>query len=131
MTGWWLPLNHRRLWFALSCALIGAVIVGSLTPGGVPKIGHLGDKWEHALSYLVLATWFVGLAPRRTYPWIATGLVLLGFTMEVLQYALTSDRMADARDMTANSIGIAVGIVLAYVGLGAWAQRVESWLHRR
>jgi len=119
------------LWFALSCALIGAVIVASLTPGGVPKIGHLGDKWEHALSYLVLATWFVGLAPRRTYPWIATGLVLLGFTMEVLQYALTSDRMADARDMTANSIGIAVGIVLAYVGLGAWAQRVESWLRRR
>ena len=51
--------------------------------------------------------------------------------MEVLQYALTSDRMADARDMTANSIGIAVGIVLAYVGLGAWAQRVESWLRRR
>ena len=61
MSGWWLPLYHRRLWFALSCALIGAVIVGSLTPGGVPKIGHLGDKWEHALSYLVLATWFVGL----------------------------------------------------------------------
>jgi len=131
VTGWWLPLYHRRLWFALSCALIGAVIVASLTPGGVPKIGHLGDKWEHALSYLVLATWFVGLAPRRTYPWIATGLVLLGFTMEVLQYALTSDRMADARDMTANSIGIGVGIVLAYVGLGAWAQRVESWLRRR
>jgi len=51
--------------------------------------------------------------------------------MELLQYALTSDRMADARDMTANTIGVGVGILLAYVGLGSWAQRVESWLSRR
>ena len=131
MTGWWLPLYYRRVWFALSCVLIGTVVAGSLLPGGVPRLAPVGDKWQHALSYLVLATWFVGLAPRRTYPWIATGLVVLGFTMELLQYAFTADRMADPRDMTANSIGVAVGIVLAYIGLGAWAQRVESWLSRR
>jgi VanZ family protein len=130
VTGWWLPLNHRRVWATLSCVLVAGVVFGSLKSGGL-HLGHVGDKWQHSVSYLVLATWFVGLAPRRTYPWIATGLVLLGFTMELLQYALTTDRMADARDMTANSIGIAIGIVLAYFGLGAWAQRLESWLSRR
>jgi hypothetical protein len=129
-SGFWLPLNHRRLWFALSCVLIGGVMFGSLTPGGV-HLGHVGDKWQHSLSYLVLATWFVGLAPRRAYPWIATGLILFGFTMELLQSALTVDRTADARDMTANSVGIAAGMLLAYVGFGAWAQRLESWLSRR
>jgi VanZ family protein len=131
MSGWWLPLNHRRLWTSLSFVLLAAVVFGSLKPHGLPPLVPVGDKWQHGLTYLVLATWFVGLAPRRTYPWIATGLVLLGFTMEILQYVLTTDRMADARDMTANSIGIAIGIVLAYFGLGAWAQRLESWLSRR
>ena len=130
MNRWWLPLSYRRVWFALSCVLIAGVVLGSLKPGGV-HLGHFGDKWQHSLSYLILATWFVGLAPRRTYPWIATGLILLGVMMELLQYALTSDRIADARDMTANSLGVAAGVVLAYVGLGAWAQRIESWLSRR
>jgi VanZ family protein len=129
MKGWWLPLSHRRIWLALSCVLIAGVVFGSLKPGGL-HLGQVGDKWQHSLTYLILATWFVGLAPRRTYPWIATGLILLGFTMEILQDLLTSDRMADARDMAANSIGVAAGIVLAYVGLGAWAQRFESWLNR-
>jgi VanZ family protein len=128
---WWLPLSHRWLWTSLSVVLILGVIVGSLWPGGVQALPKIGDKFQHVFSYFVLATWFVGLAPRRTYPWIAAGLLLLGLSMEILQYLLKADRVADARDMVANTIGIGIGIVLAYVGLGAWAQRVEQWLSRR
>ena len=131
MKRWWLPLSHRWLWTSISLALIGGVVVGSLWPGGVKELNHVGDKFQHVFSYFALATWFVGLAPRRTYPWIAAGLLLLGLSMEFLQHLLTTDRVADARDMIANSIGIGIGIVLAYVGLGAWAQRVEQWLSRR
>jgi hypothetical protein len=131
VTGWWLPLSHRWLWVMLSVVLIAGVVIGSLWPGGVHGLGHVGDKFQHMFSYCVLATWFVGLAPRRTYPWIAAGLLLLGLSMELLQGALISDRFADPRDMAANSLGIGVGIVLAYVGSGAWAERVEQWLNRR
>jgi VanZ family protein len=131
VNAWWLPLSHRWLWGSVSVALLAGVVIGSLWPGGVRGVEDVSDKFQHTFSYFVLATWFVGLAPRRTYPWIAAGLLLLGLTMEVLQGTLTTDRAADPRDMAANSIGIGIGIVLAYVGLGAWAERVEQWLSRR
>ena len=128
---WWLPLSHRWLWITFSVVLIVGVVIGSLWPGGVQGFGQVSDKFQHVFSYFMLATWFVGLAPRRTYPWIAAGLLLLGLSMELLQGAFISDRFADPRDMVANSLGIGIGVVLAYVGVGAWAARVEQWLSRR
>jgi len=47
---------------------------------------------------------------------------MLGFARE--------DRVADPRDMAANTAGIIVGMIAAYVGLGTWAVRVEAWLSR-
>jgi VanZ family protein len=124
----WLPLSYRRFWLVLSVALVAIVVAGSLAPGGVTV--PVGDKLQHAMTYFALAAWFAGLTPRRNYPWVAAALLLLGLCMELLQHTLTAHRVADARDMAANSVGIAAGIVAAYVGLGAWAQRIEAWLRQ-
>ena len=128
MNDLWLPLSFRRLWLVLSVGLVAIVVAGSLSPGGGTM--PVGDKMQHALAYFALAAWFAGLTPRRNYPWVAAALLLFGLCMELLQHTLTAHRVADARDMAANSIGIAAGIVAAYVGLGAWAQRIEAWLGR-
>jgi hypothetical protein len=32
--------------------------------------------------------------------------------------------------MIANSLGIALGLVVAWIGLGGWAQRIEDWARR-
>jgi VanZ family protein len=130
VNSWWLPLTHRRVWTVFRVALVALVVYGSLAPGGVKPMQEIGDKWQHATSYFVLAGWFAGLAPRRNYPWVASGLLLLGLTLELLQYALTPDRIADPRDMVANTAGIFIGLVAACVGLGTWALRVEAWLAR-
>jgi len=134
MNSWWLPLEYRRIWTALSIVLVAIVIYGSLAPGGVKIVQGIGDKWQHGTTYFVLAAWFAGLAPRRTYPWIVTGLLLLGLSLELMQYAMAeehmADRVADPRDMAANTAGIIVGMIAAYVGLDTWAVRVESWLSR-
>jgi VanZ family protein len=125
----WLPLSYRRLWLVLSISLVAIVVAGSLAPPGQVAV-PVGDKWQHAMTYFALAAWFAGLTPRRNYPWVAAALLLLGLCMELLQHTLTAHRVADARDMAANSVGIAAGMVAAYIGLGAWAQRIEAWLRR-
>jgi VanZ family protein len=114
----------------LSIALVAFVVYGSLVPGPDNPLDEVDDKWQHIATYCVLAAWFAGLAPRRTYPWIASGLLLLGFTLEVLQYYLTTDRVADPSDMAADTAGVVAGLIAAYIGLGAWAVRVEAWLGR-
>ena len=127
---WWLPLVHRRVWMVFSIALVAFVVYGSLVPGADNPLEEVDDKWQHVATYCVLAAWFAGLAPRRNYPWIASGLLLLGFTLEVLQYYLTTDRVADPRDMAADTFGVVAGLIAAYIGLDTWAVRVEAWLGR-
>jgi hypothetical protein len=136
MTSWWLPLEYRRIWTVLSIVLVATVVYGSLAPAGIELVQDIGDKWQHGTTYFVLAAWFAGLAPRRNYPWIVSGLLLLGLSLELLQYAMAEEHIADAhrvadpRDMAANTAGIIAGTIAAYVGLGTWAVRVEAWLSR-
>ena len=59
------PLAYHRLWLALGVALVIAVIVSSLVPGGTLTLGRFpgADKLAHASAYLVLMVWFaVGLS---------------------------------------------------------------------
>jgi VanZ family protein len=123
-----LELRHRRLWIAASLALLALVVWGSLQTsigGSTPK-GF--DKIEHFTTYLVLAFWFTGLAPRARWWRVAAGLLVLGLAMELGQYLMQAGRLGDPVDMVANTAGIAVGLMLAWLGLGGWAQKVESWL---
>jgi hypothetical protein len=123
-------LAHRRLWLGLGSALAVAVIVSSLVPGGVPGLGLGLDKLAHASAYFVLMVWFAGLQPRRLWGRLALALIGLGLVLEVAQGAMHMHRVADARDLLANAVGVALGALLAAAGLARWPYRLETWLAR-
>jgi VanZ family protein len=122
-----LPLRYPKSWAVVGWLLVAAVIVGSLVPGtNLPKLG-ISDKIEHAGAYCMLMVWFSGLYRRPLYPLIAAVLLFLGIGLDLLQ-GLTRTRSLDWRDMVANGVGIAIGLVAARYFLGGWCQRIEQRL---
>ena len=101
------------LWSALWCAAIAAVVISSLLPAAdvpVPDMPN-GDKLLHASAYLALAAMAVQLFPRwSSLLGAGVGLVLLGIGVEYAQGVLTVDRIADARDALANTLGVIAGL---------------------
>ena len=79
-------------------------------------------------AYVLLALWFTGLVARGRYWVVASGLLALGFLIEVLQWLTNLGRSAEGLDMLANTLGVAVGIAIALLATGGWAPRLESWL---
>jgi len=129
-----LLLRHPRTWLVLGWGLVLLVVVTGLMPGqSLPSTG-VNDKLEHTFAYALLALWFAGIYPRTRYPVIALGLFGLGILVEVGQSVMHVGRQADLRDVLANTLGIATGLVLAWVWLGGWAQwveaRVDGWNQR-
>jgi VanZ family protein len=125
------PLAYRRLWLSLGVAIVLAVIVASLVPGGALPGGFPGhDKLAHAGTYLVLMVWFAGLQPRRAWRWVALALLGMGLVLEIVQGLLHVHRMADPVDVIANAAGIGLGAMAAARGLASWPYRLETWLAR-
>ncbi|HSQ70624.1 MAG TPA: VanZ family protein [Steroidobacteraceae bacterium] len=122
------PLVHRRAWSAVSALLLLGVIVGSLVPGStVPSMGA-SDKLLHFAAYAFLALWFGGLSHREAHGRVVLGLLLLGALLEVLQGVFALHRTADLRDLLANALGIAFGMMLARTIAEAWTEKVEAWV---
>ncbi len=125
-----IPLRYRRLWLALSVALVGAILYSSLAPSLALPVPDGFDKVEHFTAYCGLALWFTGLYPRARYWQVVIGLLALGLGVEIAQGAMQLGRSAEALDMAANAAGVGAGLLLALALTGGWAQRVESWLVR-
>jgi VanZ family protein len=123
-----LQLRRRRLWIALSMMLLAAVLFVSLQPSFDPATPGSFDKVEHLSAYVLLALWFTGLVARTRYWVVASGLLVLGFVIEVLQWLMNVGRTAEALDMLANTLGVGVGITIALLATGGWVPRLESWL---
>ena len=132
-----LPLQHARLWYVLSSALVLVVLAAALAPGwwfenrvqALDWIQH-ADKWLHAIAFFGLTLWFSGLVAREARWRMAFGLLLFGLAIEGCQL-LVSYRIADWTDVGANTIGILVGMAIAAAGLGGWGLRLEDWYSRR
>src|SRR5437868_2214373 len=106
-------LRHPWLWQAFGWALVVGAIVVSLLPGSqLPQLG-ISDKWEHAVTYAVLALWFAGLYPRSRYLVIGGLLFTLGVAIEWAQGAMALGRERDVFDVLANSVGICAGLIMA------------------
>ena len=122
-----LALRHPRLWLVSGWILVILAIVASLVPShDLPKMGGIGDKYEHFIGYAVLALWFAGIYPKARYPMIAIALLVMGIVIEGLQGAMHVGREADLKDVYANCIGIVSGLILALIWFGGWALRVEA-----
>jgi VanZ family protein len=123
-----LSLRHPRLWLVTGWILVMFSVIASIVPShDLPKVPGVTDKVEHIVGYALLALWFAGIYPRSRYGVIAVGLFIMGVAMEWLQAVTHLGRQADVRDVVANSVGIATGLMLALLWLGGWAQRVEEW----
>lgn len=132
-----LPLQHARLWRALSTALVLLVLAAALAPNwwfdtraqALAWFEH-ADKWLHGITFLCLTLWFSGIIARPVWWRMVLGLVLFGLAIEGCQL-LISYRMADWVDIGANTLGILFGMVIAASGLGGWGLRLENWYSRR
>ena len=122
-----LPLRFPRLWLSVGWLAIGLAIVVCLMPSErLPKPPNLSDKSEHFLCYLLLSCWFAGIYPRARYWIIGIGLSVMGVLIEIAQGSMGLGRQADAYDVLANCTGVLAGLLLCWLWLGGWAQRVET-----
>lgn len=116
--GFWLPLALAT-WLAL-------------TPSPPEVVFRVGDVVLHTGAFVYLT-----FALRLAHPglhWLPVTLGMLGFglLLELLQ-GLGGTRVGEWRDLAADALGIAVGLV-AYRLLGAWIRqtvaRLLAWLFR-
>ena len=97
---------------AFAMALV-AVVVLSLVPAQYAPSVDEGNHGGHLAAYATLALLGGLWAPRRWMRWaIPLALVLLGGTLELVQ-SLVPSRVADPGDALANTIGVALGSLLA------------------
>jgi len=104
------------------------VVVGtSLMPERAVEslFGALNDKVEHVAAYAGLMAWFGGMFRRSRQIGVAAVLVALGGALELLQ-ALTPTRTPDLVDLTADTVGVLIGLALSMTVLTRWCQRIES-----
>jgi VanZ family protein len=126
-----LPLRYGRAWLVISWIIVVMAVAVCLMPmNRLPLPAGANDKVEHTVAYVLLSLWFAGIYPRSRYPIIAISLFLMGVGIEFAQGAMHYGRQADFHDVIANSSGILVGLTLAFIGLGGWAQRIESLARR-
>lgn len=120
-----LSLSHGRILLVIGWILIALTVYGSLVPV-MPSLGiGIGDKVRHFIGYLVLMLWFSGLYARERHAMLAVAFFLMGAALELLQGALTTTRDMDPHDLGMNTLGIATAFLLARLGLGNWARRLE------
>ena len=130
-----LPLRYTRRWQIVGCLALVAVFVLALIPvfWREPSVGRWlvgADKWMHGTTFAILAVWFSGQYPRRSYWRIAVGLFAFGLAIEACQ-RLVAYRTGDVFDMIANAVGILIGLSVAWAGAGGWSLRIEQWASAR
>lgn len=111
--GVWLGRLRLAAKLALAAGVV-AVILLSVTPRPVPTSGVLlSDKAQHLAAYAALALagglGFAGAAAR-----VVVGVFALGLALEGVQ-AFVPGRLAGLDDVVANTLGVALGIIVAMV----------------
>lgn len=131
-----LSLRYTRRWQSVSILLLVMVLGAALAPAdwflshGRTTPFFISDKWLHGVTFAALALWFTGQYARHSYWRLVMGLVAFGLLIEVTQ-RMVSYRTADWMDLLADSLGVAVGTVIALAGAGGWCLRFEAWLQNR
>lgn len=118
-------LRAKWFWIGVSIALIATITYLSLLPAKQLPSVAISDKILHFIAYFVLATWFVGFIKTRWY-WLI-GLVLLGFSyaIEELQ-GMSRWRQFEWYDVLANASGIVTALLIGFLLLKGWSQKVEN-----
>lgn len=121
-------LKWRLWWLSIGYALVALVVFLSLTSSPVDPGLHFPnqDKVFHAFAYFILMAWFAQIYHDRSRCYmIAVIFVLMGITLEYLQ-GFDPNRYFEFADMIANSIGVALGFVIALTGAKNILLRIEK-----
>lgn len=105
----------RRLATASFVIGVVAVAVLSLVPlQAIPGM-DVSDKAQHLIAYLCLAlAGGIAFPGRRSLLVMGLGLVLFGVSLELAQ-SFIPGRFASVVDAAANTLGVALGLTLAWV----------------
>jgi VanZ family protein len=127
------PLRYPRAWLALWWLAVLLVFAACLVPArDLPSIPRGADKLEHFLAFFLLAASAVQLYRGRAVLWcVALGLVCLGIAIELAQFAFTSSRSMDPRDVLADALGVAAGFAIALTPMRDLLLRIEARLFAR
>lgn len=125
-------MSLRQFWWLLGFLLVAAAVYICLAPSDdIPKPFNISDKASHVVGHAALSAYFAGLVARRSWWKIFAGLLLLGVAIEFAQEFMRLGRHGDLRDVLANGLGDALGLLLAWLGLARWPAWAESLLGRR
>jgi len=103
----------RSLWHTIGWALVLTVVYLSLTPQPIAIPVEHGDKIGHLSAYAVLMVWFAQLYRSVTARCLlAVAFGALGIALEFAQL-LTDTRTFEYSDMVADSLGVALGWLVA------------------
>jgi len=123
-------LRLALFWWSVGWAIVVFITISCLEPPRyVPNL-HLWDKLEHAVAFFGMSVWFGGLVRRSRYPVIGILMLLFGGGIEIAQGAMRLGRDEDIMDFAADAVGIAIALVVLYLGLGAWTRWVERFIWR-
>ena len=130
-----LPLRYPLHWQLAGVGFMVIALVAAMLPE-LPFLTidptapfRISDKGLHILTFVYLALWFSGQYARASYWRIALGLVAFGTLIEVAQ-SLVAYRSAEWLDLSADVLGIAIGLLIAFFGVGGWSARIEAFLLR-
>lgn len=107
--------GQRRRWRALLALLFVAITWLALVPNPPAAVTTGWDKTNHLLAFGSLAftsVWALWPRPRQ-WPLLVVALLIYGCGIEVAQGFLPP-RSADAADVLADGLGIALGLLLAW-----------------
>ncbi|MCC5995455.1 MAG: hypothetical protein JJU18_03670 [Oceanicaulis sp.] len=110
-------LGPLAFWFTALVVLGLALWPGD---GGAPRL--LGwDKLEHIAAFVTLTVLGRFAYPGLARVWLFAGLTGFGIAIELLQMIEALSRSASPYDVGANTVGIALGLVIA--AAAAWIAR--------
>lgn len=120
------PLRRLSWWLLLGLLLVVGLFYLSLdTPPALMRANHM-DKVGHVGYYLLLSYWFGCILQPRRFWQLGAGLILIGALIEILQ-GLTPYRSMEFNDWLADSMGVLIGLGLAFSPMG----QVMLWVERR
>ena len=125
-------LRFSGWWTFLGILLVAIVVYVSLAPLSPSRIFAFpeSDKIMHFSAYAAMMLWFGQIyAKRPASLFVASGLIILGVLLEILQ-GLSGYRTFEYLDITANTLGVILGLSIAQTRLGRLFYAFEMFLAR-
>lgn len=105
---------HRLMPYIFWLGFFATILVTLMPSKDIPQTFIFWDKAQHALAFFFLML-TGGLAYTKKSAWVFIGLIFYGASIEVMQKYFTSTRSGDINDFFADTIGIAIGLLILWL----------------